>query len=53
MRRHGAGWSLLLYLLAGPALADQLRVRITPQNPDLKANVEGYIGELDGKDRDD
>ncbi|HTO20570.1 MAG TPA: autotransporter assembly complex family protein [Pseudomonas sp.] len=51
--RRGAGWSLLLYLLASPVLAEQLRVRITPENPDLKANVEGYIGELEDKDRDE
>lgn len=50
---RGAGWSLLLSLLAAPALAEQLRVRITPENPALKANVEGYIGELVGRSREE
>src|SRR5690554_7606647 len=50
---RGAGWSLLFLLLAQTALAEQLRVRISPANEELKANVEGYIGELEGKSREE
>lgn len=40
-------------LLACPVQADQLRVRITPENPALKENIEGYIGELQDKSREE
>ncbi|WP_122207304.1 autotransporter assembly complex family protein [Pseudomonas viridiflava] len=43
--------SLLLMSLSSVALAAaRLDVRITPANPDLKANVEGYIGDLGERD---
>ncbi|KPZ21522.1 Surface antigen [Pseudomonas viridiflava] len=38
---------VLLMSLSAAALADaRLDVQITPANPDLKANIEGYVGEL-------
>lgn len=49
IRRKGFG--VLLFLLAAPTFADQLRVRVTPNNAALKENVEGYIGELEDLDR--
>lgn len=51
--RHAAACAVLLSLQAGWVLADQLRVRIQPPNPALKANVEGYIGELNDQSRED
>lgn len=38
---------VLVMSLSAAALADaRLDVQITPANPDLKANIEGYVGEL-------
>ncbi|WP_122437842.1 autotransporter assembly complex protein TamA [Pseudomonas viridiflava] len=38
---------VLVISLSAAALADaRLDVQITPANPDLKANIEGYVGEL-------
>lgn len=43
--------SALLMSLSAAALAEaRLDVRITPANADLKANIEGYIGELGDRD---
>ncbi|WP_122582454.1 autotransporter assembly complex protein TamA [Pseudomonas viridiflava] len=39
--------SVLVMSLSAAVLADaRLDVQITPANPDLKANIEGYVGEL-------
>ncbi len=51
MSIRSKGFGLLLCLLTAPIFADQLRVRITPNDAALKENVEGYIGELEGLDR--
>ncbi|QFT22165.1 Translocation and assembly module TamA precursor [Pseudomonas sp. THAF187a] len=41
----------LLLISSGAFAANELDVRITPSNAALKANIEGYVGSLDGRDR--
>lgn len=44
--------ALLLLLVSSTAMAaGELEVRVTPANSALKANIEGYVGTLDGRDR--
>ena len=40
----------LLLISTGALAAGELDVRITPSNSALKANIEGYVGSLDGRD---
>ncbi|MGN0923978.1 autotransporter assembly complex protein TamA [Ectopseudomonas mendocina] len=40
----------LLLISTGAFAASELDVRITPSNSALKANIEGYVGNLDGRD---
>ena len=40
----------LLLISTGAFAASELDVRITPSNSALKANIEGYVGSLDGRD---
>ncbi|MCQ2990189.1 autotransporter assembly complex protein TamA [Pseudomonas tremae] len=43
--------SLFLMTISAAALAEaRLEVRVEPANPELKSNVEGYIGDLGGRD---
>ncbi|CAM3079216.1 hypothetical protein BZK31_00510 [Pseudomonas floridensis] len=45
-----SGSVLLMSLSATALAAARLDVQITPANPDLKANVEGYVGDLGERD---
>ncbi|MDN5514813.1 MAG: autotransporter assembly complex protein TamA, partial [Pseudomonas sp.] len=41
---------VLLLISTGAFAASELDVRVTPSNSALKANIEGYVGSLDGLD---
>jgi len=45
-----SGSVLLMSMSAAAFCAARLDVRVTPANPDLKANIEGYVGEPGERD---